>query len=185
MNKTILTILSAFAMLLPTAHAGTHLGQTSAASHVTLVSKTYAAGNSCGMASFSGQNLFRVGIDGIVASTPFTVPSGQYLVVTDVEWTARGGLDSVKNLVANWALRLDINLVKPGNLGTNNLVYQSPGIMVDPMSINGILGASDNLTSGFVVGPGTYICPQAYQIIPNSWIAQRLAKIVLHGYLTN
>jgi hypothetical protein len=188
MKKTLLTSLSVIAlMMLPAAQAATHLGQSSAASHVTLIAKTIpnpSQANKCTLASFSNQNLYRIGTNGVAEATPFVVPSGQYLVITDIEWTARGGLTNIGSFTANWPLRLDISIVKPSTMGSGNLVYTSPGITVDPVDVDNILGSTDNLTSGIVVGAGSSLCPGAYQSRPNSWGARALNSFVVHGYLT-
>jgi hypothetical protein len=188
MFKHSLFALALGAAMSATAQAGTHLGQQGASTHVTLIAKPIPSGspaNKCNTASFEGQDLYRVLSDGSTASTPFTVPSGHYLVVTDVEWSAQGAvLSTVAPLAPNRSLVLEINLYKPGASGTGNSVYMSPGIWVYPALVDGVLGDSDHMTSGFIVGPGVSICPQAYETKQFSSNAAKLTRILLHGYFS-
>jgi hypothetical protein len=188
MFKHSLVSLAFGAAMLATAQAGTHLGQASVASHVTLIAKLIPNGspaNKCNTASFEGQDLYRVYADGTTDSKPFTVPNGHYLVVTDVEWAAQGGVNGMTGpLAANRSLVLEIDLRKPGFSGSGNSVYTSPGIWVYPALVEGVLGDTDHLASGFVVGPGVSICPQAYETKQLSGKAAKLFRIQLHGYLS-
>jgi hypothetical protein len=172
------------AATLSAAQAGTHLGAVGAASHVTLIAKATAGATKCGQISFVNQNFYRVRADGATEAAPFVVSSGQYLVVTDVEWEARGGTENPAPLIANQPLQMDIKLIKGGVVGTNNIVYSSARIVVDPTLVGETLGSADHLTAGFVVGAGALICPGASQNSGGSWHTARLTNVVLHGYLT-
>lgn len=180
----LLTI--AAAATVSTAEAATHLQQATSSTHVTLVTKDIPNGgpaNICPDAGFKGMNFYRVGPDGTTEATAFEVPQNQALVVTDLEWLARGGLVNSAPFTVDVDLHMDITLVKAGVPASGNIVYSSPMIDVDSRHVKSLLGATDNMTSGFTVGTGVSICPRTVQHNTSGITPVRTYRVVLHGYL--
>jgi hypothetical protein len=185
-TANVFALLTIAAATISTAEAATHLQQPTAATHVTLVTKDIPNGgpaNICPEAGFKGLNFFRVTPDGTTETTAFDVPRTQSLVVTDVEWLAHGGLANAAPFIADVDLHMDITLVKAGVPASGNVVYSSPMIDVDSRHVKSLLGATDNLTSGFTVGHGVSICPRTHQQNASGNFAVRTYSVVLHGYL--
>jgi hypothetical protein len=182
MNGKALTlaVFTALAVALSPAAAVTHLVQPVAATHVTLVDGP-SGPNPCGTLSFLDRSFFRVFPNATTSALPFVVPPGRNLVVTDVEWSAYGGPLGTSPLVAGRTLRLKIFLVAGASSGQ---VFSSRGITLDSNSAAGRPGSSEQLTAGFVVGPGVSICPVVNQEDPSFGAAVFIDGIVLRGYLT-
>jgi hypothetical protein len=137
--------------------------------------------NTCSVASFpAAYNLYRVISNGDRETVPFQVPAGRYLVVTDVTWSAQG---LGGKFWAAQTLRLDVKLRKPRE-SWGRVVYQSPPEAVPSDLVGALLGASDHLTAGFVIGPGVAICPDAYQQSQSGLSEALLRSFVISGYLT-
>lgn len=169
--------------MISTAQAATHLQQPTSATHVTLLTKEAVRGSpsNCPNGWLKGQNFFRVRADGTSDAAGFVVPNGQTLVVTDIEWLARGGRELRAPFVPDVGLRMDIFLVKSGADG--NVVYSSPTVDVDAKHVDAVLGGTDHLIAGFVVGPGVSICPSTTQYDATSSISVKTQRVILHGYL--
>lgn len=186
MLKRIFLGLAVAAAALSSAQAATHLGLASTSSHVTLMSYGYSGRyNGCNSPAWpSAVDFYRVMENGVLDTTaPFAVPDGKTLVVTDVEWVARGGLQGpLTPFAANRPLRLDLR-VKSNETPHPTKVYSSARVIVTPALVNEFLGETDHLTAGFVVGPGAKICPQAYQRTNSSQTFVYLETVILHGYL--
>jgi hypothetical protein len=129
--------------------------------------------------SFKGKGLFRVFPDGTLASDPFTVPAGRQLVITDVEWTVASTLSNA-SLQPGWIVRV---LLRIGSGTTFNLVFLARTVQVG--SAGGLVQGSEQLTTGFVVGPNTAICPGSAEQSSSSGIGTKLHELVLRGYLIN
>lgn len=129
--------------------------------------------------AFKGKGLYRVFPDGTLASEPFTVPAGRQLVVTDVEWTV-GSTSQNLSLEPGWTVRV---LLRIGSGTTFNLVFLARTVQVGPAG--GSVQGSEQLTTGFVVGPNTAICPGSAEQASNWSIATKLHELVLRGYLIN
>lgn len=188
MFKHFVSALALAFATLSTAQAETHLARPNTSSHVTLIA--YGSLQNNGYCHDPGnRSFYRVSENGFIATdTPFAVPNGQTLVVTDVEWTARGGLHGAAPFAANKPLRFELRVGGPGagpGLIGNRPVYSSSRVIVTPALVNEFLGETDHMTTGFVVGAGAYICPKAYQYseAPNYNNTAFLETVVLHGYL--
>jgi hypothetical protein len=182
MNGRTLTlaVFTALAVALSPAAAVTHLVQPVAANHVTLVDGP-SGPNPCGTLSFQNRSFFRVLPNATMSTLPFVVPQGRNLVVTDVEWSAYGGPLGTVPLAVGTTLRLKIFLVAGASSGQ---VFSSRGITLDANSAAGRPGSSEQLTAGFVVGPGVSICPYVYQETPSFGASVYIDGIILRGYLT-
>jgi len=162
------------------AFAATHLQQTSANTQVTLISSSVPAGQGkCDTLAFLNRAFFRLLPNGQIGSAPFELSAKlkQRLVVTDVEWAAYGGAGP---LTAGNTLRLYLYL-------SDNLsypVFMSRGIDITSDNAGGRPGSSEQLTSGFVVEPGSVICPSVVQGVFNGGASAYLETIILRGYLT-
>jgi hypothetical protein len=108
--------------------------------------------------------------DGTTASNAFRIPDGRALVVTDVDWHYfSGGPHAVVVLAM-----LVENLTDPAK---RHRVAEST-VRLGP---DGVGGASENMTTGFVVGSQSRICLD----IVNGPVGSpmRLSKVLLRGRL--
>ena len=128
-------------------------------------------------ASFKGKALFRLLPDGTVASDPFTVPPGRQLVITDVEWTV-DALSTGLSLTAGASVRTRLQ-IGSGSTFTTALLSRT----VEVGAERGAVSGSEQLTTGFAVGPGTAICPGSTEFGSNTVRSARLIELVLRGYL--
>ena len=133
----------------------------------------------CTSGSFKGKGLFRVSPDGTLASTPFTVPAGRRLVITDVDWTVSGTTLGL-SLAPGATVRTRIQI---GNGSTLTTVFLSRTVQVD--SAGTYVAGTEQLTTGFVVAPNTSICPASVEFSSGALIAANLIEFVLRGYLVN
>jgi len=115
-----------------------------------------------------------------LATSPFEVPEGHSLVITDVEWAAYGGPLGTLPLAAGNTLRMWITLEVPGSAVQ---VFSSRGVTLDTFSATGRPGTSEQLTTGFVVDPRVTICPRASQLSPSSAASEYIDYIILRGYI--
>ena len=109
------------------------------------------------------------------------VPKKRTLVITDVEWAAYGGPLGTNPLAQGDTLRLQIALATSTSAAR---VFTSRGITLDADTASGRPGTSEQLTAGFVVGPGVFICPSANQEAPSSGASAYIDYIILRGYLS-
>lgn len=176
-------IVTAFLLALSPTHAATitHLMQPTTKAHVVLVDRPLAGGSRvCDTLSFQDRAFYQLFPDGTLSAEPFEVPREMNLVVTDVEWAAYGGPLGTVNLMAGNTLRLEIAL---SALTGNPRVFLSRGVTLDANSATGRPGTSEQLTAGFVVGPGAPICPMATQASPSFLATAYIERIILRGYL--
>jgi hypothetical protein len=160
----------------------THLGQP-AGRHVTLWFVEGApAGSVCpgGSGRASGEQLFRVFPNGDMADEPFAVPFFNVLVVTDVEWRVR----YTAGLRTGPSLHLNIGLATSPS--RSQTVFLSRPVAINGDTHNWV-GSSEQLTAGFLVGPGAQICARA-QILGGTFGAGdtdpiSISDLVLRGYL--
>lgn len=158
-----------------------HMGQA-VSEHVLLrdgaVSGRIGAAVACPVsASFNDRALYRVWPDGTRSPDVFTVPAGRQLVITDVEWTV-SGLTTGSPLTAGATARLRLQ-ISSGTIA--NTVFLSRSVEVGPE--RGSVSGSDQLTTGFVVGANTAICPGATEFGANIVRSAQLLEVVLRGYL--
>jgi hypothetical protein len=151
-----------------------HLG-VEVSQHVTL--KLGNSSSDAGCEDMDPKHLafFRIAADGKQSETPYKVPSGYALVITDAQWGAQtlGGGSSL--LVGR-----EVVLVLSG--GNSPVVFRSRGVLVESQdqAVNG----SDQMTAGIVVWTDLPVCARMFQ--PVSWggNAVELGQVILHGYLT-
>jgi hypothetical protein len=159
----------------------THLNQPAITDHVMLVDQAIAGGSKiCGTLSFRDRAFFQAFPDGTISPTPFEVPEGSSLVITDVEWAAYGGPLGTSPLAAGNTLRLQIALAVP----TSSVqVFSSRGVTLDTFSATGRPGTSEQLTAGFVVNQRVTICPTVSQVTPSFVATSYIDYIYLRGYV--
>jgi hypothetical protein len=122
----------------------THMGQKTS-SHLTL-------------RSFSSGTFHRILPDGTEDSTFTSIPTGEALVVTDVEWLCTGGSPGFMSF---------LNIIEP----PSGLIFKSQATTSNDFNA----GASEHLTSGFVVaGQLPHASQEACAILDH---------VFLHGYL--
>ena len=173
-----LAFLLSCSLLVPSARAqpfsAAHLGQK-IEEHVMLVSVPGPPNNFCGTNSFRDREFHQVFPDGTRDPSPFSVPAGRLLVITDVEWNAFGGPNGTNVLAANSTLVFQ--------LAVGNNVVMSSYVPLDANSANGRPGTSEHMTTGIVAAPGARICPFVTQTQPASGAAAFLDQVYLRGYL--
>jgi hypothetical protein len=140
--------------------------------HVMLVSDFVPAEEGpCSGISFSGKDFFRVFPDGTESSTPFRVPSGQNLVITDVEWS-----------VFNQFFQTGFNVSLSIFIGN----FEGPRVFHSFVTVdanNGRAAKSEYSTAGFIVGEGEFVCPTSSLIHPDGNVTMTIADVILRGYL--
>ena len=167
----ILTILSVSA---GEAADKSHLGQK-IDKHVMLIGEFVPSGEGpCANASFDDKAFFQVFPDGTKSDSPFQFASGK-LVITDVDWSVQRTVLG-DPLIPGRTLRLTIFL------GAGAPVFQSE-LTVDANSAGGRPGKSESATTGFVVAPGVAICPGAALADDSGFVAARIERIILRGYV--
>jgi hypothetical protein len=150
--------------------------------HVVLVNGVVPAGTGvCLTGSFDDRAFFRAFPDGTVSQAPFRVPRGKFLVITDVEWSVNADFGPP---VPGRTLVLDI-VLGTGLFPAITTVFQSRVVTLDADTAAGRPGASDHLSTGFVVGPGVPICPLAAQRDASLERSLPLDRIILRGYLVS
>lgn len=109
--------------------------------------------------------------DGSISAEAFRVPAGRQLVVTDVDWYySSGAVGQV--LILSLVVE---NLAEPEKRAR---AFEST-IRLGP---DGVGGASERMTTGFVVGPAARVCVETRNGPIGS--PPRLSKILLRGYLS-
>lgn len=162
------------AVLVAPAHAQslTHLGQPTER-HVTLVYHGEPLGEVC------NDDLSRVSASGGKSAEPFVVPARHVLVVTDVEWRV---LFDARHTTAPRSVHLNISVSRTEPL-TRVFMSRTVAIAADAHSW---YGTSEQLTSGFLVGPGTEICASAWILGGSKATADtnrfELGHLVMRGY---
>lgn len=164
----------------------THLGQKPD-QHVVLISGYVQSGNGkCTQsASFKDRAFYRVFADGTQATEPFVVPPKRYLVITDLEWSAYGGSggNDLSPFTAGNSLHMDLWLLNPDLGDLYQHVFSSAPLVLDANAATAILGGSEHMTSGILVGPSVNICPSASQRQRNFGATAYIDNVILHGYL--
>ena len=108
--------------------------------------------------------------DGTSEAAPFRVPQGRALVATDFDWHYFNG---APGLVAVLSLFVE-NLA---NAAQRQRVAES----TVRLGADGVGGASERMTSGFVLGSEARLCLELVNAPIGSPI--RLSKVLLRGYL--
>jgi len=136
----------------------THLGQP-VANHVTLMNKPK---------EYPTIKFYRVLPDGSTATAPFTIPSTQRLIITDVSW-------SVQN--STYAGKLVYMSLAVSNIATPTKSYPVFGSSMT-LGPAGFGTKNDFMLAGFVVAPGAQILvlgPSGSMVKPQA--------VILRGYL--
>lgn len=155
--------------LVVTSKAGdvTHLG-VRPGDLVTLEMTSDVKGG-CGEAKLDFVRLFP---DGTSDLAVFRVPEGRALVVTDLDWHYFSG---PPGLVVILSVRLE-NLADPAK---RHRVFES----TIRLGADGVGGASEHMTSGFLVSSGARLCVDMINGPIGS--PMRLSKVLLRGYLAD
>ncbi|MGJ5819069.1 hypothetical protein [Paludibaculum fermentans] len=137
------------------------------ASNMVLLELTTGAKDGCGPLKFE---FVRTLPDGTAETDAYRVPEGRVLVVTDVDW----------HFVSGPPNQLQVFRLLVQNLGDGAKIRRA---FESAVQLNGfgIGGASEHMTTGFVVAPQARICADATQGMDGS--VMRLSKVLLRGYL--
>ena len=162
----VLMVLAAFA-LAPASAADTHLG-VPLRDMVTLEMRSGVKGG-CGEERL---DFLRVFPDGKSDAAVFRVPQDRALVVTDLDWYYFQGTPGLMVVLSV----LVENLAEPSkrHRAAESAVRLGP---------DGVGGASEHMTSGFVVSSESRLCVE----VVNSPVGSplRLSKVLLRGYLVD
>jgi hypothetical protein len=171
---SLVALIVLAACVLPVEAKPTHLAQK-IQDHVMLVAAVVPEEDEpCSGISFSGFDLFRVFPDGTKSPTPFRVPSGKILVITDVEWSV-DGLQLMPLVTGSMAeLRFRI--------GDGPLVFQSSVVV---QAESRIAGKNEYLATGILVGENALICPEAILWEGVNSLDPSIRILILRGYLIN
>lgn len=152
-----------------TGAAGQTRPSTLKASNIVLLELINGAKDGCGPLKFE---FVRTLPDGTAETDPYRVPDGRLLVVTDVDW----------HFVSGPPNQLQVFRLLVQNLGDGAKIRRA---FESAVQLNGfgIGGASEHMTTGFVVAPQARICADATQGMDGS--VMRLSKVLLRGYLTD
>ena len=126
---------------------------------------------------FKDKAFFRIFPDGTSRRPPFRVPDGHFLVVTDVEWRAKKYSD---DFTKERSLALYIQLNSSGFI-----VFISSPVVIDDSNKAALIGTSEQLTSGFLVGPDVTICPMILNSDRHPGnMPVEVDRLILRGYIT-
>lgn len=145
----------------------THLG-VSPNDMVTLEMRSDVRGG-CGELKL---DFVRLLPDGTSDTAVFRVPKGRVLVATDLEWYYFNG---APGLVVGLSVLLE-NLEDPKKRGR----AMESTVRLGP---DGVGGASEYMTTGFVVSSGSRLCVDVVNGVAGPQL--RLSKVLLRGYLVD
>ena len=121
----------------------------------------------CGPAKL---DFARVRPDGTVSPDMFRIPTGQILIVNDVDWTFNGGAAGITKALVIYAENLT-------EATTRQAVFRSPV----RLNGDGAGGASEHLSSGFPISSAARACPEVEYGPMASPL--RLLSVILRGRL--
>ena len=128
---------------------------------------------------FRGSTYNEVSPDGTISSTPFTIPSGEQFVITDVNWITLCENASIVGLTCSRSVGDSVVLVLGGDSSgfapgsyTSQSSYFNSGIFLTA-------GRSDSLKSGLVV---TQLPTPSILFGPSS-NGENILAVTLRGYL--
>jgi len=129
--------------------------------------------------TISTSTYHEVSPDGTVSSTPFTIPSGEQFVITDVNWITGCQNDSVAGATCNKSVGDAVVLVLGGDSSghspgsyTSQSTYLHSGVFLTA-------GRSDSLKSGLVVTQ----LPTPSILFGPSGNGENIFAVTLRGYL--
>jgi hypothetical protein len=104
------------------------------------------------------------------------VPAGRRLVITDVEWQVYGNQGAFSPADSLW---VEIRLTDDGPVGTYRVFLSRtlPGLG------QSLVGASEQLTTGFTVAPKTSMCALPYGVHGETDPLLTVYNVLLRGYL--
>jgi hypothetical protein len=111
---------------------------------------------------------------GTLADTPFSIPDGFVLVVTDIDWRVDEG--DLTAFVPGRVLQFTIHL------GSPLAPVFTDGRLIDGHD-GGVIVESKSLTTGFRVAPGTPICASAHGVDEFGGARHDVTTVILRGYV--
>jgi hypothetical protein len=154
-------------LLLTLAVASGVLAQTIDPADLVTLEMRVGVSDGCGPLKI---DFFRLTPEGISQEKPFRVPSGSYLVITDVDWYYINGVPGATQI-----LRLIVENLK--NSSKRGKALESTALL----SALGTGGRNEHLTTGFAVAPEARLC---LELNPGPMgDPMRLSNIIVRGYL--
>ena len=133
---------------------------------------------SVSFSQFTGSTYNEVSPDGTISSTPFTIPSGEQFVITDVTWITLCENASIVGLTCSRSVGDAVVLV----LGGNSSGFSQGSYTSQSSYFNGgflTAGRSDSLKSGLVVTQ----LPTPSILFGPSGNGENIFAVTLRGYL--
>jgi hypothetical protein len=121
----------------------------------------------------------RLFMDGSKSASEFVVPAGHGLLINDISWSASHG---VTTFVPGRTLRLRLQSSSPDGSNSAALHLSSP-VEITTTNNFGLLGGTDVLQSGALVGPGRIVCADVSNNHQGGFAANLLNQGILRGTL--
>ena len=156
-----------------------HMGQK-VVDHVVLVYQFTDTPQNCASPLINFE-LLRFFPSGIL--TKFVIPAGRALVVTDVEWIALPqppALELPPGHGVSMRIRLETGSQNPSE---KHEAFRSRTIPITEETRFNRPGSSEQLTTGFVVGPNVVMCPLGLASDTFGGSDLPLEQVILRGYL--
>jgi len=157
----------------------THMGRTPA-EHVVLHYHSVGPDptNCSAVEPVGNKEYRRLFPDGTQATEEFIVPAGKVLVITDFDVIVSNGVDAfdVGRTV------ISTILINPTQR-VSTWYHSTEGVKITADNAGGPVAISENLGSGIVVGAGSFVCPQSFQMTGIGFNDARTENSVMRGYL--
>ena len=148
--------------------------KTSVQDHVMLRFVSGGDDPPCGFGAF-----FRLFPDGSLSPSPFVVPKGRVLVITDFVWSA---IDGFSALTPGMSLRAALDTYSAPATDFSR-VFESDPVYITTENQDGRLGTNSKIESGVMVGPGRLICPFATESNQLISATVGLDEVFVYGHL--
>ena len=123
--------------------------------------------------------FYRKGMDGVVNSEEFVVPDDYALLITDISWVATVAPTS---FIPGRSLRLTLQDADPN--GANiELAFISSPVEITVENQFALLGGTDSLHTGILIGSGRIVCPNVTNNNQTSFSSNLMAQGFLRGKL--
>jgi len=142
--------------------------------HVVL-SIGISATSQCAPISFN-RALFRLGPDGVAETEEFVVPDGHVLIIKDVHWEAF----QAPSFTPGQTLRM--SLVIPAS-PSPRILFRSSRVDVTADNATGLLGGSQTLNVGVMIGAGQSFCARGASEQPQFGLSVLVSQAYLRGTL--
>ena len=123
--------------------------------------------------------FFRKGMDGVVDSEEFVVPDDYALLITDISWVASHGTTA---FIPGRTLRLRLQDADPDGENPASAFISCP-VEITEENKFALLGGTDSLNTGILIGPGRIVCPSVSNNSQGGFAANLMSAGFLRGKL--